>query len=234
MLTGATAGMPPSSRKEVWRPEEDAIIQQAVSQMGSKWSQIAHCLPFRTEAAIRNRYLRLEKQKAAAAGEQEALEASLASIRAEDLANPAAWAAGVLALGAAHNQPTGVSDRCPWSPPADPSSAPLFGSFSELLGTCMARWLRKEEVLDVLLRPDAYGLSLTDEVSSRELRPSRGTLLLVNKQLHRSFRNDSLAWRTRELARGGRGLAETHERLKVRDGTPMAWLRGRGCDGSIQ
>jgi len=154
-------------RKEVWRPEEDAVILRVVAQLGSKWSQVSQHLPRRTEAAIRNRYLRLEKQRAAAAGEARALESELASICADDLAGSELWASGVAGADAADDgmdDAMGITAQGTLSEPTAPQPPLLFSSLPELYAACSGRWLRKEEVIDLLLRPGAYGLFLTDEV----------------------------------------------------------------------
>ena len=49
--------------KQGWTPEEDATIVRMVSLTGQKWSFIACALPGRTDDAVRNRYLRLQKRK---------------------------------------------------------------------------------------------------------------------------------------------------------------------------
>eukprot|EP00299_Pterocystis_sp_00344_P009220 c3802_g1_i1.p1 GENE.c3802_g1_i1~~c3802_g1_i1.p1 ORF type:complete len:326 (-),score=45.86 c3802_g1_i1:162-1139(-) len=46
----------PAVRKDSWTPEEDAIISELVSQMGTKWASIAKHLQGRTDNSIKNRY----------------------------------------------------------------------------------------------------------------------------------------------------------------------------------
>jgi len=133
-------------RKEAWRSEEDAVILRLVAQIGSKWSQVSQHIPGRSEAAIRNRYLRLEKQQAAAAGEARALESELASICAEDLARPETWASGAADERAADDDAMGVTALGPSGAPTGPPPALLFSSLTELYAVCSERWLRKEEV----------------------------------------------------------------------------------------
>ena len=53
------AGLP----KAGWTPEEDATIIRMVQLTGQKWSFIACALPGRTDDAVRNRYLRLQKKQ---------------------------------------------------------------------------------------------------------------------------------------------------------------------------
>jgi len=53
--------------KQGWTPEEDETIVRMVQLTGQKWSFIACALPGRTDDAVRNRYLRLQKKMAAAA-----------------------------------------------------------------------------------------------------------------------------------------------------------------------
>ena len=50
--------------KQGWTPEEDATILRMVQLTGQKWSFIACALPGRTDDAVRNRFLRLQKKKA--------------------------------------------------------------------------------------------------------------------------------------------------------------------------
>ena len=50
-------------QKQGWTPEEDATIVRMVQLTGQKWSFIACALPGRTDDAVRNRYLRLQKKK---------------------------------------------------------------------------------------------------------------------------------------------------------------------------
>ena len=52
--------------KQGWTPEEDATIVRMVQLTGQKWSFIACALPGRTDDAVRNRYLRLQKKKTTA------------------------------------------------------------------------------------------------------------------------------------------------------------------------
>lgn len=49
-------------QKQGWTPEEDATIVRMVQLTGQKWSFIACALPGRTDDAVRNRYLRLQKK----------------------------------------------------------------------------------------------------------------------------------------------------------------------------
>ena len=49
--------------KQGWTREEDSKIVQYVQLCGQKWAVIAALLPGRTDDAVRNRYLRLQKKK---------------------------------------------------------------------------------------------------------------------------------------------------------------------------
>lgn len=50
--------------KHGWTREEDETIVRMVQITGQKWSRIAAVLPGRTDDAVRNRYLRLQRKKA--------------------------------------------------------------------------------------------------------------------------------------------------------------------------
>ena len=52
--------------KQGWTREEDETIVAMVLAEGQKWSRIAAVLPDRTDDAVRNRYLRLQRKTAAA------------------------------------------------------------------------------------------------------------------------------------------------------------------------
>ena len=54
--------------KQGWTPEEDETIVRMVQLNGQKWSVIACALPGRTDDAVRNRYLRLQKKKSTLGG----------------------------------------------------------------------------------------------------------------------------------------------------------------------
>ena len=60
----------PTVKKGDWTEEEDAIIQQGVAELGTKWSEIVKRLPGRTDNSIKNRYnsqQRREQRRARAA-----------------------------------------------------------------------------------------------------------------------------------------------------------------------
>ena len=54
---------PSTKGKQGWTREEDMKIVQYVQLTGQKWAVIAALLPGRTDDAVRNRYLRLQKKK---------------------------------------------------------------------------------------------------------------------------------------------------------------------------
>ena len=56
----AEAGVAP---KQGWTRQEDETILRTVQTTGMKWSAIAAVLPGRTDDAVRNRYLRLQRKK---------------------------------------------------------------------------------------------------------------------------------------------------------------------------
>merc|ERR1740138_761050 len=58
-----------SHLKQGWTCDEDATIMTLVEQIGQKWSTISAALPGRTDDAVRNRYLRLQRKRKLAPGE---------------------------------------------------------------------------------------------------------------------------------------------------------------------
>lgn len=59
--------------KQGWTPQEDETIVRMVQLTGQKWSFIAGALPGRTDDAVRNRYLRLQKKKSSNPSERSAV-----------------------------------------------------------------------------------------------------------------------------------------------------------------
>ncbi|EOD12682.1 hypothetical protein EMIHUDRAFT_213460 [Emiliania huxleyi CCMP1516] len=61
---------PPEVEKhgDMWTEEEDSIIDNAVAQRGPCWAAIAQLLPGRTYSGCRNRWVRLQERRLAAAG----------------------------------------------------------------------------------------------------------------------------------------------------------------------
>merc|ERR550514_2609136 len=49
--------------KQGWTGDEDTTIMELVEQIGQKWSTISAALPGRTDDAVRNRYLRLQRKR---------------------------------------------------------------------------------------------------------------------------------------------------------------------------
>ena len=49
--------------KQGWKQDEDQTIVRMVEVSGQKWSSIAAVLPGRTDDAVRNRYLRLQRKQ---------------------------------------------------------------------------------------------------------------------------------------------------------------------------
>ncbi|OUS43224.1 CG-1 domain-domain-containing protein [Ostreococcus tauri] len=79
----------------------------------------------------------------------------------------------------------------------------------ETLKHARARWLRNTEVCDVLLNYNAYGFECANDAP---VRPSAGTLYLINRKTVRFFRKDGHNWQKKK---DGKTVRETHEKLKV-------------------
>lgn len=109
-----------------WLPEEDKAILRLVEAHGPQWSQIAHELEGRSVAAVRNRYLRMQKG---------------ARRRAEGSAKNRCHACGQMKLGhvclvrtangpqvqIARPQPTlPAPPKLPMPPPGDPEAALFY------------------------------------------------------------------------------------------------------------
>lgn len=49
--------------RQMWTPEEDEVIRGGVARIGCKWRQIASLLSGRTDSSVRNRWVRLCREK---------------------------------------------------------------------------------------------------------------------------------------------------------------------------
>ena len=49
--------------RAMWTPEEDALIEEGVRRYGCRWRQIAAALPGRSDSSVRNRWMRMLKDK---------------------------------------------------------------------------------------------------------------------------------------------------------------------------
>ena len=49
--------------RQAWSADEDKIIEEGVARLGCKWREIAKFLPGRSDSSIRNRWMRLQKDK---------------------------------------------------------------------------------------------------------------------------------------------------------------------------
>jgi len=56
--------------RAMWTREEDALIEEGVRRFGCKWRQIASSLPGRSDSSVRNRWMRLQKDRASAREEE--------------------------------------------------------------------------------------------------------------------------------------------------------------------
>ena len=50
--------------RSMWTEEEDQLIEEGVRRFGCKWRQIATALPGRSDSSIRNRWMRMQREKA--------------------------------------------------------------------------------------------------------------------------------------------------------------------------
>ena len=54
--------------RSMWSAEEDRLIEEGVRRFGCKWRQIATALPGRSDSSIRNRWMRLQKERTVVRG----------------------------------------------------------------------------------------------------------------------------------------------------------------------
>ena len=52
--------------RSMWTADEDAIIREGVRRLGCKWRKVAALLPGRSDSSVRNRWMRLQKERGAA------------------------------------------------------------------------------------------------------------------------------------------------------------------------
>ena len=105
---------------------------------------------------------------------------------------------------------------------------PLERSGPSLHAIVAERWLRNEEVFDVLSHPfDGYGLAVEPEAVQL---PASGTVLLYDRAALRGFRFDGHAYRRKKE---GRALEETHCKLKVGGVARLVCYYSWTADGTI-
>jgi hypothetical protein len=76
----------PSLCTDPWTPEEDSLLLEKHSEMGSTWVKIAQFFPHRTDAMVKNRFGRLERR----ASKQRRLQAKN-NRQAVAIESPARW-----------------------------------------------------------------------------------------------------------------------------------------------
>lgn len=101
----------PSVKKGTWSSEEDALIEQSVQEMGTKWCEIAKQMPGRTDNDIKNVPHRRDRTRAL----EPLLQARLALLVDHARSHQSAFRA--LAMGS-DGMPTGVHVRGPKPRPA--------------------------------------------------------------------------------------------------------------------
>jgi len=113
--------------RAMWTSQEDTLIEEGVRRFGCKWRQIAASLPGRSDSSVRNRWMRLQREKAAARGVDELVSTPAVSHAAEQ----AQFAAvpSLTPVPEASEQPAAAVPAvpvlaAPAAPPAPPSVLP--------------------------------------------------------------------------------------------------------------
>ena len=74
--------------RSMWTTEEDRLIREGVSRFGLRWRQIATTyMPSRSDSSIRNRWMRIEKEKAERQRLQEYMDTERAEQKHAELAH---------------------------------------------------------------------------------------------------------------------------------------------------
>jgi len=106
--------------RSMWTAEEDRLIEEGVRRFGCKWRQIATALPGRSDSSIRNRWMRLQREKAESrrAGASGAGEpgAPAAGLLASPSAPPTSLSTG-LTQGFTLDQVEEEGEALPWYQP---------------------------------------------------------------------------------------------------------------------
>ena len=100
--------------RSMWTAEEDRLIEEGVRRFGCKWRQIATALPGRSDSSIRNRWMRLQKERTMARGSPQ-----------QTGAGAATWDGGMAVTGATAAAPSPV--LAPAQPAHQPPVAKVFG-----------------------------------------------------------------------------------------------------------
>jgi len=113
--------------RAMWTSQEDTLIEEGVRRFGCKWRQIAASLPGRSDSSVRNRWMRLQREKASARGVDELVSTPAVSHAAEQ----AQFAAvpSLTPVPEASEQPAAAVPAvpvlaAPAAPPAPPSVLP--------------------------------------------------------------------------------------------------------------
>ena len=104
--------------RAIWRPAEDALIEEGYLRYGAQWRRIAATLPGRSDSSIRNRWVRLQRERGWSTGEElfaafEGADAANAEAANNALDEPAAPSRQPTADPATNDDPLFVQAKVP-------------------------------------------------------------------------------------------------------------------------